>query len=252
MELRQAQDTFALRLYEWSQSDFLRELETGCTLLSMIGQNNRRIGGFVSWNKMLSSSERRKLAQALTISSHNNARRLKGEVINEEVNYWKEQKHNQTTVYMDKLPPLTTSDTSLPTFRPVDVDACISILTDSLSPVLGKVSKRRSAVRCWRMVGDWKIVTDFTYERWHRNLTCMHQFIRKDDKSGIPKPEDGPGSCPRSLLFCWGVYNRTVVAVESQQDSEPMAKAMATFAEHFVLQAPALFSGLDIQSQDLA
>jgi hypothetical protein len=48
MDLTEAQNTFALRLYEWSQHDFLRELEAGCPLLSLIGQHNRRIGGLVS------------------------------------------------------------------------------------------------------------------------------------------------------------------------------------------------------------
>jgi hypothetical protein len=246
MELVAAQNVFALRLYEWSQHDFLRELEAGCPLLSLITQNNRRIGALVFWNQSLSSAERQRLANALTMLSHDHARHLKGEVTSEEVNYWKEQVYKQTTMHMDDLPPLETSDTSLPTFRPVDIDGCLDILAGSLSPVLGKVSKRRSGVRCLRMIGDWKIITEFTYERWHKNLTCVHQFIRKDDRSKIPTPEIGPKPFPRSLLLFWGVYNRTVVAVESQADSEPMAKAMAKFAEHFVSQADPLFLGLGI------
>jgi hypothetical protein len=36
------------------------------------------------------------------------------------------------------------------------------------------------------------------------------------------------------------------VSVESQADSEPMAKAMTKLAEHFVAQADPLFSNLDI------
>jgi len=246
MELAEAQNAFALRLYDWSKNDFHRELEAGCPLLFLIGQNNRRIGGFVAWNKTLSSGERHSLANALTMLSHDNARCLKGEVIGEEIKYWKEQEYNQTTLHMNNLPPLKSSDKSLPTFRPVDVDGCLNILADSIPLILGKVSRRRSSVRCLRIVGDWKIITEFTYERWRKNLICVHQFIRDDDKSKIPTPEIGPKPFPRSLLLFWGVYNRTVVSVESQTDSESMAKAMVKFAEHFVSQADPLFSGLDI------
>ena len=246
MNLIEAQNAFAVRLYEWSQHDLLRELDTGCPLLSLIGQHNRRMGGLVSWNKTLSSVERKRLAIALTLLAHENARHLKQEGISGEVDWWKEQKYIQTTIHMDKLPPLRTSDKSLPTFQPLDVEGCLDILIGSLSPVLGKASRRRSSIRCLRPIGDWKIITEFTYERWRKNLTCVHQFIRKDDKTKIPTPEIGPQPFPRSLLLMWGVYNRTLVGVESRADSEPMAKAMAKFAEHFVSQAEPLFSGLGI------
>jgi len=246
MNLTEAQNAFALRLYEWSQKDLFRELETDCPLLTLIGQNNRRIGGLVSWNKTLSSDERQRLVKALTTLCHSNARQLKGEGISAEIDYWKQLEYKQTTIHMDKLPPVITSDRTLPTFRPVDVDGCLDILLGSLSPILGKASRRRSSVRCMHKVGDWKVITDFTYERWRRNLTCVHQFIRKDDKSKLPTPEIGPKPFPRSLLLMWGVYNRTVVAVESHTDGESMAKAIPKLAEHFAAQADPLFTGLGI------
>src|SRR6266404_3854008 len=88
MELKQAENTFAVRLYEWSFRDFVRELEEGCPLLSTLGLNNRYVAAFVSWNETLSLRERYAVARGLTRSIHKNAVRLKGEIITDEDRYW--------------------------------------------------------------------------------------------------------------------------------------------------------------------
>ena len=249
MNLTEAQNTFALRLYEWSQRDFIRELRTGCPLLSLVGLNNRRIAALVAWSQTLSPVEQIRLAKALTMLCHDNARQLNGETITPEIQTWRDVEHIQTTNYMESLPPLASADRSLPTFRPIDFDRCLDTLCVSLSPtILGKPSRRKSLVRCLRKFGDWKLITEFTIERRHRNLYCTFQFVRKDDTSVIPTPEIGPKPFPRSLFLFYGVYNRTVVAVESQSDSEPMSKALVKLAEHFVAQADPLFAGLGIDS----
>lgn len=247
MNLSDAHNVFAIRLYEWSQHDLLRELEADCPLLSLVGLNNRRVAAFVEWNKTLSTDQRLALSKSLTALCHENARRLKGETITETIERWKDIEYRQTSHYMGILPPLKTSDRTLPTFRPIDPDACLYCLSTFVSPaVLGEPSRRKSMVRCARKIGDWKLITDFTFERRAKNLCCTFQFVRRDNKSEVPPVENGPHPFPRSLFLFYGVYNRTVVGAESQADSEPMARGMVKLAEHFVAQADPLFAGLGI------
>src|SRR6266568_8095103 len=112
MDHRKAQDLFAVRLYDWSFRDFVRELEEGCPLLSTLGLNNRRVAAFVAWNETLCLKERHRLAKALTRRCHENAARLKGEVITDEDKNWYQTSHERTTFQMHQLPPLATADRS--------------------------------------------------------------------------------------------------------------------------------------------
>jgi hypothetical protein len=242
MNLSIAHNILAVRLYDWSLRDLLRELETDCPLLNLIGKHQRRIGGFVAWNRTLSPNERMQLAKALLLY-HQNARTLKGEIITEEAKCWGEAYYEQTTIHMEHLPPLATAFRDAPTFRPVDGDVLLDTLLSVLPPVLGRPSRRRSKIICTCQIHDWKIVTEFVFERRRENLAFEYQFIRKD---GAPKLGSGFGPFPRSLLSFYGMYPRTYVGVPSQADIEPTTKAMSKLAEHFVSQAEPLFEGLGI------
>src|SRR5689334_4287196 len=125
-----------MRLYEWSQKDFLRELEEGCPLLSRIGLNDRRVAAFVIWNETLSRNQRRALVLALTRHCHENAARLKGQVMTEEDKYWNQALYENTWagVQDERVPPLLTAYRESPDFRPLDADACLRELAASLSP----------------------------------------------------------------------------------------------------------------------
>lgn len=243
MDLTTAQNRFAVRLYEWSQRDFIRELQEGCPLVSLLGLNNRRMAAFVTWNETLSSAERKAMAIALTRSCHENAARLKGEISSDAETKWNQTFYERTTGFMEQLPPLETANRNNSDYRPVNPDACLDTLLQSLSPVMGKVSRQKSKVICKRQVGDWKIVTEFTFSRRDEMLFFEYQFIRKD---GVPirgHPAQGP--FPRTMLLFYGLYNSSV-SVPSAADSEPMAKAIAKLAEYFVSQADPLFEGLGV------
>src|SRR4051812_5000013 len=95
MDLETAQNTFAVRLYEWSQRDFVRELEEGCPLISSLGLNQRWMAAFVEWNETLSSPERKALVIALTRLCHENAARLKGEVPSAADKHWNQMSYEQ-------------------------------------------------------------------------------------------------------------------------------------------------------------
>jgi len=245
MNLNEAQNTFAVRLYEWSLRDFLRELESGCPLMSMVGLNNYHVAGFVAWTKTLSLADRQALANALVRYAHEHAASLKGEALTEqEAKRWNKPFYEQSTIHMHQLPPLTSADRTLPTFQPVNPDHCLDALAASISPVLGKPRRRRSSVHCTRKFGGWKIATEFTFLRRDENLRFEYQFVRKDGApiighSCVPFPPH------RTLFFFYGV-SMTSVVVPSEQDSEPMAKVMAKLAEYFVSQAEPLFEGLGL------
>ncbi|HZQ45381.1 MAG TPA: hypothetical protein VFC07_00095 [Verrucomicrobiae bacterium] len=244
MNLLEAQNEFALRLFKWSLRDLLRELEADCPLLSLVCQNNRRIGGFVSWNKILTAGERLRLATALVQSAHTCIQPT-AEENGQDVVYWTNAFYHNTTLYMDRLPPHLPANRDLPTFHPIEPDTCLDDLVGSLqSDRVGKPVRTRSGVRCMHRIGDWKLITEFTFERRRKKLHCAHQFTRKDDPSRRPTPEIAPRPFPRSLFAFYGIYNRTVVSVEAQADSESMAEAMVKLAEHFVAQAGPLFAGL--------
>jgi len=235
MNLVEAQNAFAVRLYEWSFRDFARELHSDCPLLSMVGLNNRDVTGFVSWVKTLGPVERQALASARVRYAHEYAARLKGEALTEdEAKRWNELVYEQRAIHRHRLPPLASDDRSLPAFRPAA----------SVSPVLGKPSRRRSSIRCTRKFGDWKIITEFTFLRRDQDLRFDYQFVRKD---GAPIIGHSLAPFPphRTLFFFYGVWD-TSVAVPSHQDSEPMAKVMAKLAEYFVSQAEPLFAGLGV------
>jgi hypothetical protein len=154
--------------------------------------------------------------------------------------------YEQTNIYMDVLPPLLTADRSSPTFRPVDGSSCLASLVTFLSPIMGRISQRRSSISCLSTLESWKLITEFTFERRRQNLCSFLQFKRMDDTANRPAPEIGPAPFPRSLFALYGLYNVTRVGVESEADTIPMAKAMAKLAEHFVSQSNAIFSGLGV------
>jgi hypothetical protein len=242
MDLATAQDTFAVRLYEWSRRDFLRELQEGCPLMSTLGLNNRHVAAFVAWNETLSSSERRALALALTRRFHENAVRLKAEVLSEADKAWGRVVYEQTFLFMEKLPPLPTAERVDPDFKPVNPGRCLDTLTECLSPEMGRRRRLRSGVVCTRKLGEWKIVTEFTFLRRNTELSFVYQFIRKDgDRVTEPHPAQGP--FPRTMLLFYGISNSSVT-VPSEKDSDPMANAIAKLAEYFVVRAEPLFAGL--------
>jgi hypothetical protein len=98
------------------------------------------------------------------------------------------------------------------------------------------------------MIDDWKVITEFTFQRRARDLDYTFIFVRRDDQHKYPVPQAGPELIPRSLFLCYGIYTHTVVSVESEADSEPMAHAMTRLAEHFVTRTSPLFVELGIRS----
>lgn len=250
MELQAAQNIVAVRLYEWSRRDFLRELEEGCPLLSAIGLNDRRLAAFVLWNETLSSGQRHALVIALTKKCHENAARIRGEVLTEQDRYWNQAlyEHTWAGVQDELVPPLLTAYREGPDFQPLDPDACVRQLAASISPVMGKVSWRQSKVLCTKKIGDWKILTEFTLSRREETLSFEYQFIRKDG-TRARNTHPAQGLFPRTLLFFFGL-GFTTVQVSSRIDGERMAKLMPKLAEHFVRQADPLFDGLGINDPE--
>jgi hypothetical protein len=245
MDLETAQNTFAVRLYEWSQRDFVRELEEGCPLVSTLGLNERRMAAFVQWNETLSSQERKALVIALTRRCHENAVRLKGEVLTEANNHWSQMQYEQCAHRLEEIPPLPTAKGIDPEFQPVNPDDCLASLAGCLSPVMGRISRQKSKVICKRKLGDWQIVTEFTFLRRDGMLSFEYQFIRKDG-GPVTNPHPAQGPFPRTLLLFYGL-SFSSVTVPSQKDSEPMARVMAKLAEYFVAQADPLFDGLGVE-----
>ena len=243
MELTEAINTFAVRLYEWSQRDFLREMEAGCPMLSLIAQNYPSVGGFVSWNKMLSTSDRARVAKAFTLRTQPNAARLKIEVTSDETRKWGELFYEHESNFLHNVFYMATADRSASSYRALDVDSLLDKIVALLLGRQEKVTRNRSGVRWVRKNGDWKTLTEFKFERRRERLSFNSQFIRKDGGLII---ESGFGPYPRDLLSLYGIYNSTVVMVPSQADSEPMAKAMTKIAIYFVSHAEPFLEGLGI------
>jgi hypothetical protein len=240
MNLAEAMDVFVLRLYDWSLRDFSRELRLDCPLLSSVGLNNRTIAAFVMWANRLTMEERFSLARALVKLDHQKPSVLRCETFTEEDKMWYYRTSEQMRT-SDRMPPLATADVSSPTFRDVNPDECLDAIIAALPPVMGRASRRKSAIHCTRKVGDWKLISEFTFGRRDKELSLEFQFVRKDGTRIIGHDS----SFPRSPFAFYGVYS-TILQVPSQQDSEPMAKVMVKLAEHFVSQADPLFEGLNI------
>lgn len=245
MQLADALNTLSLRLYDWSRADFLRELETECPLLSQMGLNNRSVAGLVSWNRTLSRHERVELVQAMTKCTHVNATRLRGHAFTENDRAWHTRFYEQTTIYSYELPPLVTADESRPNFAKARPEHCLGALVECLPERMGKISRRHSAVHAKRQVGDWKLVTEFSFSRRDETLSFEFQFIRKDGKA---IRSIGPGPFPKSLLMFYGIYTSTV-QVPSELDSEPMAQVMVRLADYFISKSDPLFDGLSIEDE---
>lgn len=242
MDLINAQNTFARRLYDWSLSDFRREINEGFPLLSSVGLNNRSVAAFVDWIREMHPDQQRILTRVLVWRAHKNAANLRGERMSKaEAESWNEEFYTEITTRMHRFPPLRTADRTLPTFKPVDTAECLKLLFSLLSPALGKPVCKKSGVFAAKMLGDWKIISEFTFDRGDTTLSLEYQFIRKDGRPIIG--HDSP--FPRNPFWFYGVTH-TGVSVPSLADSEPMAKAMAKLAEHFVAHADPLFSGLGI------
>ena len=248
MDLINAMDVFAMRLYKWAQDDFLREMESGCALLSLIAKNNPSVGGFVSWNKTLSTSDRKCVAKALTRMTHPNAAQLKGEGFYDETRRWTELCYQYKSNYQHNYFYLATADRSASTFRPLDVNSCLDQIVFLLSNKKEKTIRSKSRVRWSCKVDDWKIITDFIFEKRRERLCFKCQIVRKD---GDLIKESGFGPFPRDLLSLYGIYNGTMAMVPSQADSEPMASAMVQLAVHFVSHAEELLVGLGVNDEEL-
>lgn len=242
MDLTTARNTFALRLYDWSLNDFRREIDQGCPLLSSVGLNNRHVTAFVAWVKDMPHDQRQILMRALVWRAHRNAAKLRGEAMSAaEEKSWNREFYLETSIRMHELPPLATADWRLPTFRPIDPDNCLGVLRSSLSPTLGRSARRKSKVCATKKIGDWKVISEFTFDRGDKELRLEYQFVRKDDRPiiGFSSPY------PRNPFWFYGV-STTNVSTKSEADSQPMAQVMAKIAEHFVAQADPLFAGLGI------
>jgi hypothetical protein len=244
MELNEAINTLAVRLYEWSVRDFLREMSSDCPLLSTIGHNQRRIGAFISWNKTLTAADRWQLATAIPLMFHNNARNIMEKPITENIQQWAEEFYEQTTAHLENIPPLLSADRGSSSFHPASSDSIFATLRFNVSPCLGEIELHRDALSCKRKINDWNVITEFSYARRESNLMFEYQFVRTD---GAAVLEPGYGPFPRNLCAFYGIWPHTVVAVPSREDCEPMAKAMANLAEHFVSQADPLFTGLGLK-----
>jgi hypothetical protein len=251
VELVTAQNIFAVRLYEWSRLDFIHELEEGCPLLSSIGLNDRSIAAFVMWNETLTFSQRRSLAVALTKRSHENAARLKQEVLTEEDKCWAKALYDHTWhgFQEEHVPPLLTAFRGDPCFQPLDPEICLNTLVSSLSPTMGTVSRRGLKVISKKWIGDWKVLTEFTLSLPDEQLSFVYQFIRKDGLAAAVKPHPARGPFPRTLLLFYGL-GFTTVQVPSKIDGQRMATVISKLAEHFVGQAGALFEGLGINDPE--
>ena len=156
MDLISAQNIFARRLYDWSLRDLMREMEEGCPLMSSVGLNNYSVAAFVSWADSMTSQERKILARALTRRAHENAAAARGEALTrDEQEYWNKEFFTQVTTRQHSLPPFVSANECLPPFKPVDPDKCLNTLAASLSPVLGKPSRRKSSLRATRAVSSF-------------------------------------------------------------------------------------------------
>lgn len=242
MNLTEAQNLFSVRLYEWSQRDFLREINEGCPLLSLVGLNNRYVAAFVAWVKDMLPDQQQILARALVWRAHRHAAKLLGQAMSEaEEKGWNKEFHREITTRMHRLPPLVTADWRLPSFRPIDSDQFLDRLIYSLSSILGKPVRRKSKICVTKKIHDWKIISEFTFYKGDKELWLEYQFVRKDGKPIIG--HDSP--FPRNPFWFYGVSTTYVVA-RSEADSDPMAKVIAKISEHFVAQADPLFAGLGI------
>src|SRR5262249_3279366 len=151
--------------------------------------------------------------------SHENAARLKGEVLTEHDKRWNQALYEHTRFeYVNEHVPALTSAID-PDFQPSDPDLCISRLIAMIPAALGRPSRRgRSTVKCACNVSDWKVVTEFAFDRKDESLSFEYQFIRKD---GVPisNPHPAQGPFPRTMLFFYGL-GFSSVDVPAQKDVE--------------------------------
>jgi hypothetical protein len=242
MKLEEATNQFASRLYDWSVRDFRREVREGFPLMSLVGLNNRAVAAFIQWVNEMPFAEQEKLIQDLPRHSHERATALRGESLSlSDAKVLNRKCFLEVNLRKDALPPLTTADWRLPTFKPIDPSHCMASIYESLPPLLGKPSRQRMRVRATKWMGDWKLITEFWFYKRDTFLFCEYQFVRRDGK-----PTFGHFSeYPRNPFKFYGVYD-TFVYASSEADIEPMAKAMVKIGTHFVAQADPLFAGLGI------
>src|SRR5437016_4550262 len=120
MRLTEAQDRFAVRLYDWSLRDFMREMDEDFPLLSLVGLNNYTVAAFVSWVRTMRVDQRGLLAAALVRRMHEHAAAIRGEALTrEERDWWNNEFYTQVTLHKESLPPFSSLDETLPSFRPV-------------------------------------------------------------------------------------------------------------------------------------
>jgi hypothetical protein len=229
MELEQAKIELRARIHNWAQQDFLREVEEGFPLLSLIRLHHRSVGAFILWSNSLTLTERYEMARALTKVPDD----LK----------WHKLRMDNMTSHLRLVPPLTNADKTHPGYQPIDPDNCLDNVTNLLSPFWTNKSRKKSSVTCSRKVGDWKLVTEFQFWRGRNALEYRHFFFRKDHM-----PPHFSWFATRfvladDLLKLYGIH-AAKINVPSMADSKPMAEAMVKFAEHFALASEPLFAGL--------
>ena len=244
MDSAEATNTLSLRLYEWSSTDLCRELESGCPLLKQIGLNYRSVAALVKWNERMSSAERKKLAMPLPLRMRNDAFRQDAgfsPLSFKQWNQWYLQNINQIEDL--ELPASPTAEGVDPAFRKVIPERCLDVLRLALTPMLGSTSRQHSSIVCKRGIGDWKIVTKFTFRRRDQTLAMDCHVGRKDGL--LIRGEDRPVLMPTTLFQFYGIGD-TTLQVPSVTDGERVPSVMVKLAEHFMVRAPEFFEGLGI------
>lgn len=242
MTLVEATNQFALRLYQWSLKDFVRELDEGCPLLSMVGLHGRFITAFVQWVQTMPREDRIHLTSCLIRRSHELAVALRGETITaEEKRAFNEWFAREVNIRCHELPPLPSEVSEWPSNREVNPKECMNCLFGLLPPILGAAKQSKLRVQAIRQMGDWRLMTEFIFFKTEHLLSCEYQFVRSDGHRIIGHFN----GYPRNLFMFYGLAN-TTVRVPTQADVEPMVKVMSKLAEHFVCQAEPLFAGLGV------
>jgi hypothetical protein len=241
MTLNEAQNQFALRLYDWSLKDFIRELDQGCPLLSLTGLNHRWIASFVGYARLQPKSERDRLARLLVRYGHENAVNLRRQPLSRQEQDEISEFRQKISAGTHQLPPLVSADYRQPTFEDVDPIECMDLVREAIPSSLGKQSRSRLKVTAALVIGDWKLLTEFWFYKRDTFLSCEYQFVRKDGSPiiGIDKPY------PRNLFMFYGLHS-TMAFVPSRADALAMAPAIVKVGSHFVAQAAPLFDGLGI------
>ena len=241
MELKEAYETYAIRLYEWSLMEFVHEIEFDFPILRMV--QNRSVQALIVLMEQLTEDEKQKLAVTLVKNAHSHTLRRQGIQLTDEDHLQFGEYHLKSAQYRSLLPSKINSTPQGDSSKLTPKRASQAILR-SWSNVL-QAEAIPTGKREWMFVNqinqDWAVKTSIGIYSGGNTGGVIVNFRHIADRCDYVSSYEKPPGMP-NYLSTLGVAQSWDILY--QDELELAEKSLLLACSRFMEHLPGLLIGL--------